>query len=1120
MILRIYDYFSKHKPMLFASLALITVVLVASVVRLSYKEDISDFLPVGTSDRESLAVYQNISGANRLFVVFRNTADADSTISQIDYFEERVRERDTLGWCSDLTTKFDLDKLSETSEFVYGNIPYFLTDADYSRMDSLLAQPDFVRQRMAADREMLLFPTGDLLSENMSKDPLGLFAPVVSSLHGASGNMKFEMHDGYIFTPDMSRAIVMLTSPFGNSETDMNARLTELLKQSVDDTRKAFPETDATVVGGPEIAVGNASQIKTDSLIAVALTSVLIMWLLLYSLRSVRNIVLILFSVGWGWLFALGAIALLNDSASIIVIGISSVILGIAVNYPLHLIVHSGHERNVRSAMKEIFVPLVIGNITTVGAFMALVPLQSTALRDLGLFASFLLVGTILFVVVYLPHFVKIKTAGSETKMLNLLARFCPEEYRGIVRLVVILTLVFGWFSFGAEFDSNMANINYMTDEQRSEMAYFQQILSGDSATNVQTVYVVSSDSTFDGALAESQKKQSAIDSLVSAGTVASHAGVRQFIASESEQNRRLERWKRFVGEHRDVFGRVLSEESVKAGFSADAFSEFQMLVADTASLSAKPFEYFAPLTQQVFSGNLSFDKETSKCAVVDILKVDESRVSEVEALFSHSFDVQSMNSAISDSLSDNFNYIGWACSLIVFFFLWFSFGRIELAILSFLPMAVSWVWILGIMAIFGIKFNIVNIILATFIFGQGDDYTIFMTEGCQSEYAYRKPILASYKSSIIQSALIMFVGIGTLVVAKHPALFSLAIVTIIGMFCVVFMAYLLPPLLFGIVTAPKRPVSLASACRTLLLGILLVVEMPLIAMLRPMRMSLRNSGFSLLHRFNLRLLFGVKIKRIKAADDAFGKSSVVVFNHRSMLDAMLIVALNRNIILKSKMPESIWQKIFLWLCGCSCDNVDVLLGAGCSVALLTDEASACEVAKTLKTDILPVVIHGSDKIISDESLVINGGTVTISVEKKVSYSDSSVPEKISARYDELCRNIENSSYFVLFVKDLYMYRGVDIMRSVNRNLRRNGNYSAIVDAPVSAAKVVIDGVGYGEAALLFALVHPDVQVVAVEADADKRTVAQNCIGEVAPNVEVVESCLADDSALVINLKK
>ena len=111
--------------------------------------------------------------------------------------------------------------------------------------------------------------------------------------------------------------------------------------------------------------------------------------------------------------------------------------------------------------------------------------------------------------------------------------------------------------------------------------------------------------------------------------------------------------------------------------------------------------------------------------------------------------------------------------------------------------MAISWIWILGIMAILGIKFNIVNIILATFIFGQGDDYTIFMTEGCISEYVHGKPLLASYKRSIILSALIMFIGIGTLIFARHPALHSLAEVTIIGMFSVVLMAYLVPPLLF-----------------------------------------------------------------------------------------------------------------------------------------------------------------------------------------------------------------------------------------------------------------------------------------------------------------------------------
>jgi hypothetical protein len=119
-------------------------------------------------------------------------------------------------------------------------------------------------------------------------------------------------------------------------------------------------------------------------------------------------------------------------------------------------------------------------------------------------------------------------------------------------------------------------------------------------------------------------------------------------------------------------------------------------------------------------------------------------------------------------------------------------------------------------MAIFGIKFNIVNVILATFIFGQGDDYTIFMTEGCQYEYRFRRPIIASYKSSIIQSALIMFVGIGTLIVSKHPAMKSLAEVTIIGMISVVLMAYMIPPLFFRWITmkgdvARKYPLTLGS---------------------------------------------------------------------------------------------------------------------------------------------------------------------------------------------------------------------------------------------------------------------------------------------------------------------
>jgi hypothetical protein len=133
-----------------------------------------------------------------------------------------------------------------------------------------------------------------------------------------------------------------------------------------------------------------------------------------------------------------------------------------------------------------------------------------------------------------------------------------------------------------------------------------------------------------------------------------------------------------------------------------------------------------------------------------------------------------------------------------VFLFLWISFGRLELSLLAFLPMALGWIWILGIMSMLDMQFNIVNVILATFIFGQGDDYTIFITDGLLNEFAYRKKLLPSYKNSIVISALIMFIGMGSLIVAKHPALHSLAEVTIVGMFTVVLMAWVVPPLIFN----------------------------------------------------------------------------------------------------------------------------------------------------------------------------------------------------------------------------------------------------------------------------------------------------------------------------------
>ena len=199
-----------------------------------------------------------------------------------------------------------------------------------------------------------------------------------------------------------------------------------------------------------------------------------------------------------------------------------------------------------------------------------------------------------------------------------------------------------------------------------------------------------------------------------------------------------------------------LLSEARNEGFVDGTFDDFiNILNNEYRTKSIEDFNVLFP----VFASNLSVDSINGKYSVVDVISVNPDSLvhfeSYMETVSSNAnvFDLPALNSTIANNLSDNFNYIGWACGLIVFFFLWFSLGSLELAILSFLPMTISWIWILGIMALLDIHFNIVNVILATFIFGQGDDYTIFMTEGSCYEYAYRKKMLLSYKNSIILSA-------------------------------------------------------------------------------------------------------------------------------------------------------------------------------------------------------------------------------------------------------------------------------------------------------------------------------------------------------------------------------
>lgn len=1223
--LGIYDCLVSRRKVVLPLFFLLCALLVWRLLSIEYKEDIADFLPSNEQTERYTEVYRHLGGQDRIVVIFsvkdstRYSEDERAAMlsAAIESFAAEVAKCDTTGMIANLQLGVDESVMFELADFIRRNYKLFLTDEDYTRIDSLLSVPGFAMKQLENDKMMLMLPAGGVLAENMQYDPLNLFYPVLQRLNSFNlAGENFKIADGMILSGDGNRAFAFFTSPFGMSETHNNEQLARLLDDMVRSVEESVPEVSVSAVGGPLIAVTNSMQIKRDSIWAVSLSLVLIFALLIFSFRRLSYLFWIFAALLFGGVFALGVMACFKSGISVIVLGIGSVIIGIAANYPLHFLDHLKHEPCRRTALKEMVTPLLIGNITTVGAFLCLVFLKAEAMRDLGFFGSFTLVGTILFVLLFMPLFAKGgrvrgekedwgsvdvqeknnvaadgEASGGVTveveKEEKLGSSIIDEEEekqgnrrevymgkRGNSRVavmlavpVLLLTLLFGYFSLDTSFDSNIQHINYMTEQQRADMAFLQKNISDDST---EYIYAVSQGSTMQEALENNEKLTGRLNGFVGKGRIMEIKGIGNFMPSVAAQMADHDKWTELWSRHADIVD-SLQLYKVRAGFSSTAFAPFFEGVANTGisgdSGYIKETGYFAPIMD--IMGKNYLIEEDSLVRVVNYLKVRKDDSQEVRSEIERAgimvdgsfvFDSGDVGNQLVSILSDEFNYIGFICGFVVFFFLWLSFASVELSLLSFLPLAVSWLWILGIMQILGIQFNIVSVILAAFIFGQGDDYTIFITEGLVYEYAYGKRLLASYKRSVALSAAIMFAGMGMLLFAKHPALNSLAVVAIIGMITVVVMAYYLPPLVFRWITTKggeyrEVPLTLGRIFRSvkafaffLFAAYFYVLPYGFITLKLLKPTEKRKLRF---HKL-LQRLAKFAIYRIPGApfilDNPFGESfekpAVIICNHQSHIDLMCTLMLSPKIVVLTN--DWVWNNPFYGRiikfaefypvsngAEAGLGKMKELMDRGYSILVFPEgtRSEDCSVqrfhkgafylARQLKSDIVPLFIHGFGHVLPKKDFMLRPGNLFMQVGKRVSSGEiericngvegerqdrvlTSCFSKIyKNRLEELRCHLEDMYYFMGYAKLKYYYKGAAVEAGARRMFKKmaekdlyhllpDKESANMLETDAKRGVVWIRNSGQGEFALLFALAHKNMVVYAFERDEDSAAVAAN----------------------------
>ena len=1142
--LAIYDFLSKKKAFSIVILLIIIALCVFSALRLDYKENIADFLPTDPEKERYTSVYDDLSNQGQITIIFSGD-DMDEMMSAIDDFEDNWHTIDTSLLVSDLRCKVDEGLVLDAIDFIRKNQPLFLTDNDYKRMDSLLAEPGYVATCMQNIKRLLTFPTTIIVIEGIQADPLNLYSPTLQRLTALNATDGYRVEDEYLFNANGDKAFVFLTSPFNGNDTKNNAVLVNLIDNVINLTASCHQNIRISAVGAPTIAVTNAQQIKNDSFLSIALAIVLIFSILMFTMARKRNLLWLGISILFGWIFALAVIALFKTSISIIVVGIGSVIVGIAVNYPLHYLDHIKQEPNKREALKDVIQPLVIGNITTVAAFACLIFVKAEAMHDLGLFGALMLIGTILFVMVFLPLFAV--TPKKTHKLFVDSGKEQSERWRKIKLYafwpLVIITLILSYFSQDTAFDSDLHNINFMTAQQKDDLAVLSESLNKDGETDL--VYVVSEGKDLEEALRNNEEIMEYMElseNSESSKSSITISGPNGLLPSIEKQQQSLEKWTDFWQRHADI-PKIINNEAKKVGFTENAFSIFtQNIVRQYVTKSASEMEALAELCKAYTLQHDSIYRVVNFVRVpVEDSELLKQQLRQALPKDSFAFSISDVGNNLVSALSNDFDYILYVCSIVVFFFLCLSFGRLELSILAFLPLTIGWAWILGIMHLSAIKFNIVNIILATFIFGQGDDYTIFITEGLLYEYAYGKKMLKNYRNSVILSGILMFIGIGTLIFAKHPAMKSLAEVAIIGMATVVFMACYLPPIIFGWLTRKKGqlrevPLTLKRILYTVLTllvffiaAFVIVTPLTLIyIVLWPPTKNKRYRYHQMIAFFMRAALWAlpeVKFSLDNKYGEKFDKPAIIIANHQSHLDLLCMMMLNPKVVLLT--TDWVWKNPIYGVIirfaefypvsdgyNKNFERLQNLVKRGYSVVVFPEgtrsatgeilrfHKGAFQLAQALYVDILPVFIHGARAVMPKNDFVLREGKLHLEIGKRMTAEEAkSMETKLLRSYfhkfyikhiEEIKKEQVDVEYVMPFVKYKYVYKGNDVERAVRANLRKITSHSDEINL-LNYNTISIINSGYGELAWTIAMVHRDTQVYAFEADTDKFLIASHC---------------------------
>ena len=711
-----------RRSALWLAVAVVAVLVLATRLELSF--DLSAFFPQQTTLEHDILIEQIRSGpGSRLLVIGISGAPADE-LAQASAQLKDVLSADT-AFITVLNGEFseDTEQVPEPVHSYY----LLMRDIDYSR--------DALQQAVQSRLQDLAFGGGSALLELVARDPFLVTLDVVENLAPVdiTGDMWFAA-DG--------TAVLMAETHAASIDILAQAEAIRTVQRAFAALPSSTPLTlELTGVGA--FSVELRQTIRAEATKRSILASGALLLVLLVVFRKLRLLLLAALPISMGFLAGLALVSLLFDTVHGITLAFGFTLLGIAIDYPLHLFSHAQDDSG-HAAIRRIWPTLLLGLLSTVVAYLALTFSGSQGLAQLGIFTAGGVVVAALATRTWLPLLLdqqpQAVPGDAETQQ--------APELRYLAAVIVLIVALFAVYrTLDAQlWDDNLSSLSPVPEER---LAADHALRSAAVTPDMRYQLVLHSDS-LESLLRDSESVDLLLAQAVDDGLLENWRSVSQMLPSRHTQERRQD-----AIPDAKVLDDRLREALVDTPFRADAFEQF--LASASAAKSAPllmPADIAAtPLRSWLDSHLLQLGDQW--VALISVVHPATAQLAERVGQWDIAVNFVDLQASSVDLVRDYRNGASntiLVAALIIVGLLWYVRGQFRQTLWLVLTVTSALTATVAVVTALHGSLTVIHLVALLLVLGLGLDYALFLsrTESLSERRATDRGVLACAASTTL----------------------------------------------------------------------------------------------------------------------------------------------------------------------------------------------------------------------------------------------------------------------------------------------------------------------------------------------------------------------------------